>query len=205
MEKIGNIHFHGDRKKKQIALTFDDGPSKETHEILKLLKREKIRATFFVLGKKVRGNEKLLKEIVKNGSEIGNHSFDHSVLMFKTKKKIEGQIRKTDRILQKLNIKTRIIRPPRILFGPILIHVGKKLNKKIIIYDVDPADWTRPGKNIIIKRVLNGVKNGSIIGCHDFIETIGRNYDIVSALKEIIPQLKKRGYKFVTVSEIIKR
>jgi peptidoglycan/xylan/chitin deacetylase (PgdA/CDA1 family) len=62
MEKIGNVHFHGDRKKKQVALTFDDGPSKETYGILKLLKKEKVRATFFVLGKRIKGNEKLFPQ-----------------------------------------------------------------------------------------------------------------------------------------------
>jgi len=93
-EKLGkNIYFHGSRDKKEVALTFDDGPSEQTTKILDILKKNNARATFFILGKKVKGNEEILKRIVYEGSEIGNHSYNHNKLLFKDKEFIYNEIK----------------------------------------------------------------------------------------------------------------
>ena len=85
MKRVFNFYFHGNRSKKEIALTFDDGPSKETEKILGILKRHKANTTFFVWGERIKGREKTIKRIKKEGNEIGNHTFSHKRLLFKSK------------------------------------------------------------------------------------------------------------------------
>ena len=205
MKKFLNIYFHGDRNSKKIALTFDDGPCEETTQILDILKEENAKATFFVWGEKIKGNEETIKRAVEQGCEIGNHTFNHFKLLLKGEKIIKEQIRKTDQELAKLNIKTNLFRPPNGFFS-INFHtlkITKKQDKKIIMLDMWVTDWLKPGVEKITKTTLKKVKNGSIIVLHEYIQDSGRNPDIIPALKMIIPKLKKRGYKLVTVSELL--
>ena len=197
------IFFHGPRDKKKIALTFDDGPCKITLEILKILKKENVPATFFVLGKKIKGNENILKQMIKQNCEIGNHTYNHADLMFKTPKIIKKELIDTDKELKKLNIKTKLMRCPYFRCSLIAFLIAKQLNKKIIFADIDSNDWKKPGKNSIVEKVLRKAKNGSIIDFHDYLEGIGENKEVIPAIKEIIPKLKAQGYKLITVSKII--
>jgi len=202
-KKIGRIYFHGSRKFNKIALTFDDGPCKETEEILKVLKKEEIPATFFVLGKKLKKNPLFIKQIVKQGSEVGNHSYSHDSLLSKSSKKIIEEILQTDKLLLKQGIKTNLFRPPYSRFNLNLFGIAKKLNKFIIIADTFSDDWKMIKKEKIIKNVLKSVRKGSILSFHDYIEDFGRNLEIVEVLKALIPKLKEKGYKFVTVSDLL--
>ena len=204
ISKFGNIYFFGNRKNKGIALTFDDGPSKQTKKILKILKKHHIKATFFILGKRIHNNEKMIKEILKQGSEIGNHSYTHASLAFKSKKGIVSEIEKTDKRLEKLGIKTNLFRPPYGRIGLKLISICKEIEKKIILWDVDPKDWKEQDGNVILKNILKKTKNGSIIDLHDYVEGIGENRKITKILEISIPKLKEKGYKFLTVSKLIK-
>lgn len=203
MKKIGNLYFHGKRDKKEIALTFDDGPSKETLEILKILKKYDAKATFFVEGKRIENHKSILEKTIKEGHEIGNHSYNHYRLWFKDKKLIEYEIKKTDNELNKYDVKTNLFRPPGFKIGFNLLNVCKKLNKKIIICDVSSDDWKKPGIEKIVNKVLKNTQSGSIINFHDYLEEIGSNKEIISALQKIIPKLKKK-YEFVTISKLLK-
>jgi peptidoglycan/xylan/chitin deacetylase (PgdA/CDA1 family) len=198
------VYFHGSRERGEIALTFDDGPSKETKKVLDILKKEKVVATFFVLGNKIDKNKNLLKRMIRQRCEIANHSFDHKNLMFKRMHTIEKSILDTDAKLKSIGVKTRLVRPPHLLFGPALLFLSKKLNKKIILWDVHSEDWRSISADKVIRKVLRGTKNGSIIGFHDYKEGIGSNEKIIPILKAVIPALKSRGYKFATVSELLR-
>jgi peptidoglycan/xylan/chitin deacetylase (PgdA/CDA1 family) len=198
-------YFHGFRDRKRIALTFDDGPCRKTLEILKILKKEKVPATFFVLGKKINGNERILKQIIRQGCEIGNHSYSHANLIFKTYGRIKKELSDTDRELSRLNIRTNLMRCPHFICELITLLAAKELGKKIIFIDIDSGDWARPGKNRIMAKVLKRIRNGSIVGFHCYLEGIGENKEIIPSLKAIIPELKKRGYELVTVSKLIKK
>ncbi len=197
------IIFHGNRNKKEIAITFDDGPCKRSLEVLKVLRKEDIPATFFVLGKKIKGNENLIRQMIKQGCEVGNHTYNHTSLIFKTPKRMEKELLDTEKELERLNIKTKLMRCPYFICGLIAFFLAKKLNKKIIFADLDSRDWTRPGKKAIVERVLRKVKNGSIICFHDYLEEIGENKEVVPAIKEIIPRLKEQGYNLVTISKLL--
>jgi peptidoglycan/xylan/chitin deacetylase (PgdA/CDA1 family) len=196
------IYFKGRRNNKKIALTFDDGPSKETEEILEILKKNESKATFFILGKRIAGREKTIKRIIKEGHQIGNHSYSHKKLGFKSKKIIELDLRRCDKELEKLGIKTNLFRPPKFSIGPSLILVCNKLKKKIIMCDVVSGDWKKLGKENVINKILKKTRGGSIINLHDYLEGIGSNKEIVGVVKEIIPKLKKK-YEIVTISNLL--
>ena len=202
-KKKNNMFFNASRKNKQIALTFDDGPIKETNKILDVLKKHKIKATFFLVGTNIEKNIEIVKEIKKGKHEIGNHSYDHSNLWFKSKTNMISQIKKTDEILKKLNITTNLIRPPKGIFGFNLIKIANKINKKIILWDVIVYDWFFPGVKKVSTRVIRKTRPGSIILLHDNVFEKGNNKDLPKILDDIIPKLKKQGYKFKTVSELL--
>lgn len=194
------IYFHGSRKKKAVALTFDDGPSDKTHEILKILAKHNAKATFFVKGNRVEKHKKQIKNILKQGSEIGNHTYNHKRVFLRTKKQIREQILKSDKAI---GFKTKLFRPPYLMLGSNVISVANELGKKIIIGDIVPNDWKKPGVDKVVKRCLKA-KNGSILVMHE----CRNRYDIfikdtVLVLKKLIPELKKK-YKLVTVSELLK-
>ena len=96
MKRIRNLYFHGDRTQKRVALTFDDGPAEETEELLKILKKEKVKATFFILGKRILEREKIIRRMIKDGHELGNHSYNHKRLWFKSLRTIGEDIQRCD-------------------------------------------------------------------------------------------------------------
>jgi peptidoglycan-N-acetylglucosamine deacetylase len=197
-----NIYFNKKNSNNKIALTFDDGPSEETKKILDILKKNNVKATFFIWGQRIKGREKTVKRIIQEGSEIGNHTYSHKRLWFKTKEWIEGDIKRCDEELEKLGIKTNLFRPPAFKGGINLLMICKKMKKKIILCDVISNDWIEKNASKIIKKVLKKTKSGSIVNFHDYIEGFGPNKNIVQIVKIIVPELKKK-YKFVTVSELL--
>lgn len=201
-KKLGRVYFHGSRKKNKLALTFDDSLSEETLKVLKILKEYKAKATFFVEGKRIKGRENILEEIIKQGHKIGNHTFNHKSLIFKNKKFIESEIKKTDEIFRKYEIETKLFRPPFYHMGLNCLLVCKKLKKKIIYSDVVSHDWELKGVDYPTNIVLSRVKNGSIINLHDYLEGIGKNKYISQILKNILEKLKD-DYEFVTINELI--
>ena len=216
------MHFHGDRNKKQIALTFDDGPAEETLKVLDILKKNNVRATFFVVGKMIKGRESIIKLAKKEGHEFGNHTFSHKRLWFKSKKFIEEDINKCDEELERVGITTNLIRFPGLKYGINALSVCKKLKKEIIFaefisFNQFAYDWFRPWlkkkgfvKGLIkiddvVNATLEKTINGSILGFHDYLQEIGPHPEIVSILEKILPELQKKGFKFVTVSELLFR
>ncbi len=210
-----NIYFHGNKNKNRIALTFDDGPSQETEKVLDILKKYGAKATFFICGQRIKGREKIIKRILKEGHEIGNHTYSHKHLWFKSKAFIEKDIKKCDKELSKFGIKTDLFRFPAFKFGFNSLVVCWKLKKKIIFCDMLSNDWLNPWlkminkiKEIKIKKViektLNNTKKGSILNFHDYLKGIGRHKEIIPIMEKVVPELKKKKFKFVTVSEILK-
>lgn len=211
---------HGNRNHNKIAVTFDDGPAEETLEVLDVLREYNIKATFFVVGKMVKGREDIIKLAKKDGHEFGNHTFSHKRLWFKSKKFIEEDIKKCDEELEGLGITTNLIRFPGLRYGLNALHVCKKLKREIISVELLTLnqfayDWFRPWlKNkgltkgpIKIDNVVNltikRTKNGTILGFHDYLQEIGPHPELSTILKQILPELKKKGFEFVTISELL--
>lgn len=183
-----------------IALTFDDGPGKATTpRLLDMLAKRNIKVTFFVLGENAKDNPEILKREVAEGHEIGNHSWNHPDLSKKSDDAVRSQIQQTqDTVFQITGIKPKIMRPP---YGAFTERqkkwAGEQFGLKVILWEVDPNDWKKPGPAIVAHRILEGTRPGAIILSHDI------HAQTVDAMAEVLDGLQAKGFKFVTVSELI--
>lgn len=186
---------------KLVALTFDDGPwPGQTDKILKILAEEQVHATFFVVGDRVKRYPKLTRRIATEGNQVANHSWSHANFADSSNATVWGQVVGGQRSIQKATgVWTPWIRPPYGATNGRVYRVLRQLGQRAVLWDVDTRDWTRPGAGTIVERTLREVKPGSVVLMHD--GGINRR-QTVAALAPIIHELKKRGYAFVTVSEL---
>jgi len=195
-------------KQKVVALTFDDGPNPPyTDRILEYLHAEHVPATFFVVGLAVQAHPDVVRREFADGDAIGNHTWDHAHLVLLSRTHIERELTSTEDEIQRVTGEhTELFRPP---FGARdfrVISVAHQLGLQVIMWSVPlPADWTQPPPRVIADRVLKYVKDGSIIVLHDGNKghSADRN-NTVEATKIIVSELRKRGYRFVTVPELEK-
>ena len=183
-----------DPNKKMIAITFDDGPGRYTKDILKTLTKYDANATFFVLGNKVEVYDETAREIVKQGSEIGNHSYNHKWLIKLKSDDFMDQVNQTQSIVKRITgITPKVLRPT---YGSVNDTIRKNTNLDIVLWNVDTLDWKIKDPKQIANRVIGKVEDGDIVLMHD------THKRTVEALKIILPELKKEGFQFVTVSEL---
>jgi len=183
-----------------IAMTFDDGPSAAlTPRLLDILKQRNIKVTFFVLGQLVQEHPEILQRAAAEGHEIGNHSWDHKAL----NKLAEGGLRHeladtSSEITKAIGKPVTLMRPPYGATNPRLNRaIEKEYGMKVILWSVDPLDWKRPGPQIVSQRILKGTQPGSIILSHDI------HPGTIEAMPATLDALLAKGYKFVTVSELL--
>lgn len=187
-----------DPDKPMVALTFDDGPGKDTKRILKLLKKYKGRATFCVLGNRVEQYSGTIKQMNKQGCQVMGHSWDHKLLTKLSKAKIEKQLSRTaDAIEDVTGEKPDMYRPPYGGLNKNVKAVSKELGQSILMWSLDTLDWKYRNANTINGKVMSGVRDGSIILCHDIHSTTA------DAMEKTIPALVKAGYQLVTVEELM--
>lgn len=183
-----------DPTKPMVALTFDDGPSKYTAEILKVLKENNSVATFFVLGSEVNKYKDVLNQVIAEGNEIGNHSYNHKNLKTITDEELYKQVQGTDDLVYIASGYTpKVMRPP---YGISDAELNKKINKPIVKWSIDTLDWESRNTDKVVAAVLNDVKDGDIVLMHDLYDSTAQ------AAKIIIPKLIEQGYQLVTVSEM---
>ncbi|MBQ7039732.1 MAG: polysaccharide deacetylase family protein [Clostridia bacterium] len=182
----------------RVALTFDDGPSKHTERLLDIFANYGGKGSFFVIGNSIEGNEATVNRILNEGHELGNHTWNHKKLTKLTSQEITDEIVITkEKILEVTGYECNIVRPPYGAFDEKVKGVCEELNMPIITWSVDPVDWKTRDKDAICADVLNGVKDGAIILCHDLYGTT------VDAMEYVIPKLTECGYELVTVSELL--
>jgi len=187
------------RYRKVVALTFDDGPSKYTSLIMKILKDNKVKASFFVLGQNIRKRPALLKQMARRHYTIGNHTFSH-VLLKNSSAKIKQELKATDEeILKAAGKNNEWIRPPEGVLNSSAINFILKEGYKISLWNIDTVDWRRPSPKKIKERVLSQLKPGQVILMHD---GGGNRMNTAAALPEIIKNVKQAGYRFVTLDEL---
>jgi peptidoglycan-N-acetylglucosamine deacetylase len=188
----------GSPNSKQIALTFDDGPHpKYTLKVLDDLRERKIKATFFVLGNRVKQYPWVVRQTIAEGHEIGNHTFDHRFLTAMSNDLIEKEILDTQReIKTATGYETRLFRPPYGAFRQSARQIFHNLNLIIVLWSVDPQDWKIRNSEKINNFVSKKTQNGSIILCHDI------HPSTISALPTLLDHLLDEGYEFVTVSQL---
>ena len=180
---------------KVVALTFDDGPSKYTNGILDVLKRNNAVGTFFVVGNKVDFYDDVLVRMVKNGNEIGNHSYSHKLLTRLSEKEFKSEINRTqDEVKKATGYTPKLFRPT---YGGYTSKLRSYTDLYFVLWDVDSRDWKVHDKDKIINNIIPNVKSGSIVLMHD-----NHKYAL-DALEDVIRKLDGDGYKFVTVSELL--
>ena len=183
-----------------IAITFDDGPhATNTPRLLDMLKQRKIKATFFVVGQCAAEYPAIMKRIVEEGHEIASHSWSHPDLSRMSEGGVREQLQKThDIIIQTTGVTPKTMRPP---YGAFTARQRAWANGtwgyKAILWDVDPLDWKVRNAEAVKSKILNGTVNGSIILAHDIHKST------VDAMPDTFDGLLAKGFKFVTVSELI--
>lgn len=183
-----------DPSKKFIALTFDDGPSIYTKDILKILKKYHSNATFFVLGNKVEIYQDTIRQSIQDGNEIGNHSYSHKWLIKLNEEELNEQISKTQNIIKNTTGYTpKLLRPT---YGSVNQKIKELKNFQIVLWNVDTLDWKYKNIDRIVSRATQHAKDGNIILMHDIHQRT------VKALEKIIPILQKQGFELITVSEM---
>jgi peptidoglycan-N-acetylglucosamine deacetylase len=183
-----------------IAMTFDDGPNPETTpRLLDILKQRNIKATFFLIGQNAERNPEIVKRILAEGHEIGNHSWTHPPLAKLSDDRVTEEITKTQNAIKTASGYTPdLLRPP---YGSITPRqkewIENQFGLNVILWSVDPFDWKRPGVSVIQQRILAGAKPGAIILSHDI------HKQTVDSMPATLDALAAKGYKFVTVSQLI--
>jgi peptidoglycan/xylan/chitin deacetylase (PgdA/CDA1 family) len=193
---FSSVHVDGP----YIALTFDDGPNATlTPKLLDLLAARHLKATFFVVGQNAADHPEVLKRAVREGHEIGNHSWSHPNLGKMSDEAVRKELQRTDdAITAAIGKHPTLLRPP---YGSITARQKKWIHDefgyRIILWDVDPLDWKRPGPSVVTARILKETKAGSIVLSHDI------HPPTIEAMPATFDQLMKKGFKSVTVTELI--
>ena len=196
-------YYNGDRAKKLIAITFDDGPDrKNTPAVLDILKKYKVKATFFLVGRQVAHFPEVAKRIVEEGHSVGNHTYNHIMLTKDNPKQVQTELMGTETAIHNATgIYTNLFRPPFGRTSKAVLNQISKMGFKEIMWDIDPNDWRRPPIAKMVNYELNHVKNGSIILNHS-----GEGEKLEATIKSlpwIITELRSKGYEFVTIPELI--
>ena len=187
--------------KKVIALTFDDGPwKKTTRQTLDILKQNKIKATFFVVGKALKNNPQLGKQIIAEGHAIANHTWNHWY-HFMNPEAAAFEIDKTSELIYKITgVKTNLFRPPGGHLSNGLVAYARSKKYATLMWSADSRDFQQPAPEIMVNTVLKNSRPGGIILLHD---GGGDRTNTVKALPQIIAKLKQQGYSFVTIPELL--
>ncbi len=183
-------------QKKRVALTFDDGPHpSNTVLLLDGLRERNVKATFFLIGRNIPGNEAVVRRIYEEGHLIGNHTYDHVDLTSMGKEEACRQALETSRLVQEITGQgTEFIRAP---FGAWNKELEACTGMIHVKWSVDPLDWTTENVTLITERVCETIEDGDIILLHDWYKSS------VEAALQIVDTLLERGYEFVTVDQMI--
>lgn len=186
---------------KVIALTFDDGPwPKSTAQVLNILKKNNVKATFFVVGRQVQSYPQLTKQVVAEGHAIANHSWSHQYHAY-SGPAAARELDSTANLVYKLTgVKTTLFRPPAGIMNNGLVASAHQKKYAVVMWSADSLDWRYRSSSALVNSVLREAKPGGIVLMHD---GGGDRSKTIQALPQLIAQLKKRGYNFVTVPQLM--
>lgn len=184
---------------KKIAITFDDGPSIFTLEVLELLKKHDVKATFFCIGKNIEAHPEILKQIIADGHLVGNHSYSHSPLFdFYNAATIKEEIEKTDLLLEKYTSrKINFFRPPYGVTTPSIRRALEKTGHNVIGWNIRSLDGGTKNQELIFNRIIKRVSPGGIVLLHD---TASHS---VLVLEQFLQFLQQNNYKVISTEELL--
>ena len=188
---------------KVVALTIDDGPSQYTNEILQILKSNNAIATFFIIGSQVQGNEEMLRDLIKNGNELGNHAMHDEPSRSLSDASLASEIKAVE-TLNYDAYATLDIRPPPKYFRPgsgffseRMRHLVNSLGYRLVLGNIYPHDPQIPYWRINARHILSMLRPGAIIICHD------RRSWTAPMLRKVLPELRRKGYRVTTVTNLL--
>lgn len=197
---FGNITSHVETNDKVVALTFDDGPTKNTDAILSLLDDFQVKATFFLIGKDIEEHPEEARKIAAAGHQIGNHTYSHKRMVLKSPAFIKHEIEKTDDLIAEIGYtKSIVVRPP---YGKKLIGFPYYLNKhqrETITWNLEPDTFFTQADEKV-RYVKENIRPGSIILMHPMYDSTENE---LQAIEEILQTLLDEGYTFVTIDELL--
>ncbi|RDW19951.1 polysaccharide deacetylase family protein [Oceanobacillus chungangensis] len=204
-EKTGHVTWDIDTKEKMVAITFDDGPHPQyTPDILDVLAKYDAKATFFVLGAHAKKYSGLIYRQFTEGHEIANHTYNHNYHPISSKE-LKKEIDDTAKIIYEITgTKPTLFRPVGGAYNDLIINTAVDSGYHVVLWSwhQDPEDWKNPSVNRITNHILSNISPGDIILLHD---AGGDRSRTITSLEKILPILEKKGYKFVTVSEMMLR
>lgn len=181
------------QEKKLVAITFDDGPSKYTSELVDILTANGVKATFFLVGRNINNYSDSVVKSYQAGNEIGIHTYSHTSFTKMTIEEIKNELAQTQALLDGIDVDySNIVRPP---YGNINENIQGNIDTSFILWSVDTRDWESRNKDAVIAEVKANIAEGSIILFHDVYPST------IQAIKELLPELTDE-YQFVTVSEL---
>ena len=191
----------GGGHRKEIALTFDDGPGPYTPQVLRVLRHFQVHATFFEVGFMERWFHSSTAKAIQEGHAVGDHTESHPKMASLRRAAQRSQIESQEQWLSRLNLpRSRLFRPPYGSSNATTFSLLKKNRMLMVLWSVDSQDYRQPGTRAIVQRVMTGVKPGAIILMHD---AGGARSQTVAALPTIIRRLRRRHYKLVTVPQLM--
>jgi len=202
--------YHINARDKVVALTFDDGPSNVwTPQVLDDLRRAGVKATFFMIGEHVKQYPQIAKMVAAEGHEIGNHTYKHNVLLYYKMDELKDDIEKTEGIIKEATGQTtHYFRPPKAWVTNQEKRKIKEMGYEIILWSLNSKDWVNFDDKYIVRYLVKHVRPGDIILFHDaggvFGIENGSRKETVKVIPRLIEKLKERGYRFVTISELLR-
>ncbi len=199
----------GPTQMRVIALTFDDGPDpRYTPAILDILDQFNVKATFFMVGTHVARNPDLAHQVAQRGHEIGSHTYTHRNLLGLARPTLMVEVAKNQNTIERaVGRRPTLFRPPRGLYDNNLGAILEKEGLTLVMWSRSSVDWSEPGPEAVVRNVLTKVQNGDVILFHDSGDLVGSTggsrLSTVEALPTIISELKRRGYTFVTITEMM--
>ena len=194
-----NDILRGNPGRREIALTIDDGPHPVyTQKLLQILKQSNVHATFFVVGEQAERYPALIRAEVAGGHEVGNHTYDHVSLIKIPPEYVDTEIKACGEVLTRITGRPpHLFRPPGGEYNRGVAESVEALGYKMILYSDDPGDYADPGTGVIETRTLDTISDGGIILLHD------GSAQTLLILPQIIQRLKARGFRFVTVDQLL--
>jgi peptidoglycan-N-acetylglucosamine deacetylase len=204
---FGRTFARGIRGSKQIALTFDDGPNDpHTLQLLDVLAKHSVRATFFMIGRFVRQRPEIARAVAQAGHIVGNHTFTHPLLIFESAARTRSELLDCHQALtDAIGEHSNLFRPP---FGgrrPATLRLARELRLQTVMWNVTGYDWNAPPASVIVEKVARQIRGGDVVLLHDGgHRALGADRaQTVIATENLIQHCRDRGYEFVTVNEMI--
>jgi len=194
---------------KQIALTFDDGPNDpHTQHLLDVLAKHNVLATFFLIGRYVRQRPDIVTKIAKQGHVIGNHTFTHPRLIFRSGSRIREEILQCRRaISEAIGEPSNLFRPPWGARRPGVFRIVRQLGLEPVMWNITGYDWNRPSTDFIEQKVTSKIRGGDVVLLHDgsHVAFGADRSKTVEAVDRLIERYRANGHQFVTIPEMMRR